>query len=69
MHYKNKCMIWDVLDYLNVVDYDLWYVRWTDKEENVVEKVLLLRRKLRQALDVQSDKCIDYIYSFIKEWH
>lgn len=67
MTYKNKCMIWDVLD---------WYwkkqakwgflIYWNVVIDFRIEKLFTLWSYKRKSIKEQSDQCIDYIYSLIK---
>ncbi len=56
-------MIGDVLNRLSVIDYYLWYVRWTDEDDKIVDNILLKRKKLSKPIDEQSEECIAFIYS------
>ncbi len=60
-------MIWDLLDKLNLIDYWLWYVRWTDLDDKACDKLLLLYKKMRQPIEKQSDECVEYTYKLLKE--
>jgi len=60
-------MIWDLLDKLNLIDYWLWYVRWTDVDDKACDKLLLLYKKMRQPIEKQSDECVEYTYKLLKE--
>jgi len=60
-------MIWDLLDKLNLIDYWLWYVRWTDLDDNACDKLLLLYKKMRQPIEDQKIDCIKYVYDLISE--
>jgi len=59
-------LIWDVLDYLNLIDYWLWYVRWTDTDEEATNKILLMRKSIRKPIQYQSEHCVKYIYDLIQ---
>lgn len=57
--------IWDVLKYLDIVDRYLWYIRWTDKDDMIVNKLLFAWKDLSKSIDFQMDPCIKLVYEAI----
>ena len=76
-------MIWDVIDWIEKKEFDInkpipWF--WFEEDEEIADesKLLLIQDyyvdniiaywdKKREAIESQSDECIDYIYSLISK--
>lgn len=58
-------MIWDILKYLQVVDRYLWYIRWTDEDDKIVDKLLFDWKDLSKPIDIQPDHCIRLVYEAV----
>lgn len=58
-------MIGDILKYLQVVDRYLWYIRWIDEDDKIVDKLLFAWRDLSKAIDYQTDPCIKLVYEAV----
>lgn len=58
-------MIGDVLKYLWIADHYLWYIRWTDEDSKIVDKLLLAWKDLSKPIDIQPIICIELVYKAI----